>query len=169
MRARSKPETPPVVRGGGRHLWDDAAGIGVTGDARGGAMRDDTAILTTVLAVEGRFYDALRRLHRDPAALDELLALWSRGDDVSTMNARGGCERGWAAVRERWTWWAGQGIPMEAGRIEHLADAVAAGMACTVALEHHATRTLRVTHVYRLEGGHWRLVHRYADPLAARQ
>lgn len=132
-------------------------------------MSGDEGILADVLSVEKRFYAALRRLHHDPAALDGLLALWSRGDDVSTMNARGGCERGWAAVRERWAWWASQGVPMEAERIEHLADAVAAGMACTVALEHHATRTLRVTHVYRLENSAWRLVHRHADPLAARQ
>ena len=48
--------------------------------------------LVAVREVEGRFYRAMRRLHRDAAALGELLAVWSQGDDVSTMNARGGVE-----------------------------------------------------------------------------
>ena len=122
-----------------------------------------------VREVEGRFYRAMRRLHREPGALAELLALWSRGDDVSTMNARGGVEQGRAAVRERWTWWAGQGIPMEAEPVETLSCVVTADLACTTALEHHSNRTLRVTHLYRREEGEWRLVHRHADPLAARQ
>ena len=92
------------------------------------------------------------------------------GDDVSTMNARGGVERGWAAVRDRWTWWASQGVPMEAepDRACSLSSR-AADIACSVALEHHATRTLRVTHGYRREDGEWRLVHRHADPLVGRQ
>jgi hypothetical protein len=127
------------------------------------------AELAAVRAVEGRFYAALRRLHLDPAALGELLAVWSHGDDVSTMNARGGVERGWVAVRDRWTWWAGQGIPMEAERIEHLAFVAGAELAYSVVLEHHATRTLRVTHGYRREGAAWKLVHRHADPLVGRQ
>lgn len=122
-----------------------------------------------VRVVEGRFYEVLRRLHREPGALAELLALWSQGDDVSTMNARGGVEQGWAAVRERWTWWAGQGIAMEADPVESLSCTATADLACTTALEHHSDRTLRITHLYRREEGEWRLVHRHADPLAARR
>ena len=125
--------------------------------------------LAQVRAVEERFYEAMRRLHHDPDALGALLAVWSHGDDVSTMNARGGVEQGWEAVRDRWTWWASQGVPMEAERIEHLAFVAAAGIAYSVALEHHATRTLRVTHGYRREGGEWKLAHRHADPLVGRQ
>lgn len=118
-------------------------------------------------AAEARFYGALRRLHRDAGALDELLACWSR-DDATTMNARGGREVGWEAVEARWRWWAGQGIPMPASRVERLSRVVTAELACTVALEDHGDRVLRVTHVYRLEGGDWKLVHRHADPLAER-
>ena len=120
-------------------------------------------------AVEARFYDALRRLHNDAAALPELLALWSAGDDVSTMNARGGVEQGQGAVRERWTWWASQGIPMEAEPVETLSVMASADLGCTTGLEHHSARTLRITHVYRREGGEWRMVHRHADPLAERR
>jgi len=125
--------------------------------------------LAAVQAVEERFYGALRRLHHDPGALAELLATWSQGDEASTMNARGGVERGGAAVRDRWTWWASQGVPMEAERIEHLTFVAGGDAAFSVALEHHATRSLRVTHAYRREGGEWKLVHRHADPLVGRQ
>lgn len=122
-----------------------------------------------VIAAEEAFYTALRRLHRDADALPTLLALWSQGGDVSTMNARGGVERGPTAVRERWTWWAGQGIPMEAAPLERLSCTATADLACTVLLEHHSNRTLRITHLYRREGGDWLLVHRHADPLVERQ
>lgn len=125
--------------------------------------------LAAVREVEARFYGAMRRLHLDATALGELLAVWSQGDDVSTMNARGGVEQGWAAVRDRWTWWASQGVPMEAERIEHLGFVAGDAIAYSVALEHHATRTLRVTHGYRREGGAWKLAHRHADPLVERQ
>lgn len=120
-------------------------------------------------AVEARFYRALRRLHHDPAALTELLALWSAGDDVSTMNARGGVEQGRDAVRERWTWWASQGIPMAAEPVETLSVITSADLGCTIGLEHHSDRTLRITHVYRREADEWRMVHRHADPQAARR
>ncbi len=119
-----------------------------------------------VRAAEARFYDALRRVHEDgPAAL---LETWSRGDDVTTMNAAGGYERGQGEVRGRWSWWAGRGVPMPATRIEHLACVAGADLAYTVALEHHGPRVLRVTHVYRREDGGWKLVHRHAVPLATK-
>lgn len=124
---------------------------------------------TEVLAVEAQFYALLRRLHTDPTALPALLALWSSGDDVSTMNARGGVERGSAAVCERWTWWAAQGIPMEAEPVETLSCLASADLACTTGLEYHRDRTLRITHLYRREAGEWRMVHRHADPLVERR
>lgn len=129
---------------------------------------NDPGLEAAVRAAEARFYDALRRLHTDETALADLLACWSRAD-ATTMNARGGHETGWEAIAGRWTWWAGQHIPMPAHRVEPLSLVVTPAMACTVALEDHGDRTLRVTHVYRLEHGDWKLVHRHADPLSGRQ
>lgn len=122
-----------------------------------------------VIATEEAFYATLRRLHEDADALPLLLGYWSHGADVSTMNARGGVEQGSEAVRERWNWWASQGIAMEAEPIERLSCTVGSDLACTVLLEYHSNRTLRVTHLYRREGEAWLLVHRHADPLAGRQ
>ncbi len=122
-----------------------------------------------VIATEEAFYTALRRLHVDKEALPTLLGFWSPGADASTMNARGGVEQGPDAVRERWSWWAAQGIAMEAEPIERLSCTVGADLACTVLLEYHSNRTLRVTHLYRREGASWLLVHRHADPLVGRQ
>jgi len=122
-----------------------------------------------VIATEEAFYATLRRLHEDADALPLLLGYWSHGADVSTMNARGGVEQGSEAVRERWNWWASQGIAMEAEPIERLSCTVGSDLACTVLLEYHSNRTLRVTHLYRREGEAWLLVHRHADPLAGLQ
>ena len=122
-----------------------------------------------IIATEEAFYATMRRLHEDPAALPILLGYWSQGADVSTMNARGGVEQGAEAVHERWSWWAAQGKAMEAEPVERLSCTVGADLACTVLLEYHSNRTLRVTHLYRREGDAWLLVHRHADPLVGKQ
>lgn len=129
----------------------------------------NTQLSDELRTAEARFYAALRRLHDDPQALAVLLGLWSQQDDVSTMNARGGVEQGAQAVRDRWTWWAAQQNPMQADPLEQLQVTVSDQLAYTLNLETHSDRTLRVTHVWRREQGGWRLVHRHADPLAARR
>jgi ketosteroid isomerase-like protein len=129
-------------------------------------MPNDPDLEAAVLAAEARFYVAMRRLHLDGPA--EVLACWAERDDVTTMNAAGGYEIGAQAVAGRWAWWAGQGRPMPAERVERLAIVVTPALAYTVALEHHGDRSLRVTHVYAPDGGAWRLLHRHADLLAAR-
>jgi len=127
------------------------------------------SIEAQIIATEEGFYATLRRLHEDADALPILLGYWSQGADVSTMNARGGVEQGAEAVRERWRWWAAQGKAMEAQPVERLSCTVGTDLACTVLLEYHSDRTLRVTHLYRREGEAWLLVHRHADPLVGRQ
>lgn len=132
-----------------------------------GTAMNDPAIEAAVREAEREFYHALRHLRDE--GVDPLLAAWFHGDDVTTMNAAGGYERGWDSVRGRWAWWNEQGRPMLATKIEHLAFVATPELAYTVALEHHDARVLRVTHVYRREDGIWKLAHRHADPLVERQ
>ncbi|MCC6626645.1 MAG: nuclear transport factor 2 family protein [Chloroflexi bacterium] len=126
-------------------------------------MDIDSVLLAALDAAEAAFYAAMRRLHSDgPAAL---LALWAERDDASTMNAAGGYEVGHAAVAARWAWWAAQQRPMPASRVERLAVTITPALACTVALEDHDDRVLRVTHIWLRADDDWRLLHRHADRL----
>ena len=133
------------------------------------ASQANDEVTAAVRAAEERFYQALRQMHvAGDDGVTAMLAAWADRDEVTTMNAAGGYERGPAAVADRWAWWARQGRPMAATRIEHLAMVVTPALAYTVALEHHDGRTLRVTHIYAPDGERWKLLHRHADPLVER-
>jgi len=101
--------------------------------------------------------------------------LYSHGEDASIFGGFGGLERGWDEVGPRLDWAAGQfsgGKHDEDLLFEHVGD----DFSYTVAIEHnHGGRhpqtgrdssvDLRVTMIYRKEGGAWRIVHRQADPV----
>jgi ketosteroid isomerase-like protein len=105
----------------------------------------------------------------DPRAIQ---ALYSRSDDVTAFYGWGGYERGWEAVRERWNWAAAQ---FGGGTVayQNLTTVATAEMAYTTDVETFRVRLTgadgpvewsnRVTHIFRLEDGAWRLVHRHAD------
>lgn len=125
---------------------------------------------------------AIERLHAavgraadgDPGAIQ---ALYSHAGDVTAFYGWGGYERGWDAVRERWDWAAAQ---FAGGTVayQNLTTVATAEMAYTTDIE--TFRVLlagaegpvewsnRVTHIFRLEDGGWRLVHRHANRLEAR-
>jgi ketosteroid isomerase-like protein len=125
------------------------------------------------------FADAVARLH---AALAELAngdtsaikALYSHRDDATSFYGWGGYEKGWAAVEERWTWAGGQ---FKGGTVDHenVTTVVTAELAYTTDIEtfevlvdgmdRPARWSNRVTHIFRLEDGEWRLVHRHANRL----
>ncbi len=98
------------------------------------------------------------------------LALWSRNDPVTLFGAKLSSS-GWADLertfREVATWFSG-GTDYY---FEVLAAGASGDLAYTVGYEHNKTvvngeprqYTLRATHVYRREGGQWRIVHRHAD------
>jgi ketosteroid isomerase-like protein len=105
-------------------------------------------------------------------------ALYSHRDDVTAFFGWGGYEQGWDAVSRRWDWAAEQfrgGGPV---RYQHLTAVAAPGLAVTTHVESTRVRLAgtaeptewsnRVTHVFRLEDGAWRLVHRHANRLEAR-
>jgi ketosteroid isomerase-like protein len=110
----------------------------------------------------------------DPRAIQ---ALYSQSGDVTAFYGWGGYERGWEAVRERWNWAAAQ---FGGGTVayQNLTTVATAEMAYTTDVETFHVRLAgvdgaaewsnRVTHIFRLEDGAWRLVHRHANRLEAR-
>jgi ketosteroid isomerase-like protein len=122
-----------------------------------------------------RLRAAMRRAAAgDPRAIQ---ALYSHRGDVTAFYGWGGYERGWDAVRERWNWAAAQ---FAGGTVDYdnLTIVVTPEMAYTTDVETFRVRLAgvdgpvewsnRVTHIFRLEDGAWRLVHRHANRLEAR-
>ncbi len=99
---------------------------------------------------------------------------WSHGDDVTIFGGWGAFERGWNHVGPRLDWAAARFSGGEQS-YQQLALEIGGDLAFTVGIEHGDVRlagqgafspmTSRVTHIYRREGGVWRLIHRHADPI----
>lgn len=142
------------------------------GDHRGGAAERVPAALRAAI---DRLHAAIGRAAQgDPS---EIQALYSRRDDVTAFYGWGGYERGADAVRRRWDWAATQ---FAGGSVayENLTTVATSEMAYTTDLETFRAHLAgvdgpvewsnRVTHVFRLEDGEWRLVHRHANRLEPR-
>lgn len=103
-------------------------------------------------------------------------ALYADGDDVTLGNPFGPFVRGRAAVLEETATAATRYRDGELGDFELLARHETDGLACVVETERFRAKlggsdeaksvSLRVTSVYRVEQGTWRLVHRHADPIS---
>lgn len=104
------------------------------------------------------------------------LALWSRRDPVSLLGAWGPNKSGWAELERTFGWVAERlgGATYRDFRFDvEVAEVSADGhMAYSVGFERFTEIladgeakpwTVRVTHVYRLEGGEWKIVHRHGD------
>jgi ketosteroid isomerase-like protein len=100
----------------------------------------------------------------------------SQGDDVTIMGAWGAAEVGWDEAGPRYDWAAARFLESGAQvNVEYLASGVSGDLAYTIANERSealivgqeqlAPMALRVTHLFRLEDGEWKLIHRHADPL----
>ena len=100
----------------------------------------------------------------------------SQREDATIFGAFGGHEKGWKEVGPRYDWAASQYRPSGAKKlVEYLNVAVGSDLAYTVSIERDEVqvghqsksepRALRVTQVFRKEGGAWKLLHRHADPL----
>jgi ketosteroid isomerase-like protein len=109
--------------------------------------------------------------------------LWKRQvsarDDVTIMGGWGAWEKGPVAVGQRYEWAVGRFRRSGATNTpEYLAVGVSDDLAYTVTNEHSVVHlidqdapkamTLRVTTIFRREGGTWKLVHRHEDPLIAK-
>jgi ketosteroid isomerase-like protein len=107
-------------------------------------------------------------------------SLWkqnaSKGEDATIFGAFGGYEKGWNEVGPRYEWASSQFKESGATqKIEYLNAGASGDLAFTVGIERQQARVgsqntltpraLRVTQVFRKEGGGWKLLHRHADPL----
>jgi ketosteroid isomerase-like protein len=131
----------------------------------------------------GTSHPALGRLHAATNALvsgdaSAIKALYSHREDATAFFGWGGYETGRPAVRRRWDWAAQQFRGGEPVLCEHLTALAAPGLPVTTHVETIRARAAgaerptewsnRTTHVFRLEDGEWRLVHRHANRLEAR-
>lgn len=115
-------------------------------------------------------------INGDPASWKEHT---SQGGDATIFGAFGGYEKGWNEVGPRYDWASSQFANSgSTQKIEYLNTGVSGDLAFTVSLERqdvrigekdNPARVLRVTQVFRREGGTWKLLHRHADPLMQRE
>ena len=103
--------------------------------------------------------------------------LWSRRDDVTLANPLGPPARGWDAVREVMERAAAQLADGTGFSAEIISTFATTDLAYDVAIERCTVKVggsdeaapvfLRVTTVFRDEGGGWTIVHRHADPITS--
>ena len=128
------------------------------------------------------FEEALARLR---AALADVAngdvaavkALYAHTGEATSFYGWGGYEKGWEAVSRRWDW---AGRQFKGGTVSHenLTTVVTPELAYTTDIESFETAmdgtegpvrwSNRVTHVFRLIDGEWRLIHRHANRLEGR-
>ena len=118
-----------------------------------------------VRAVSDRFYSGLSRM--DVAALPEI---WSHSDDVTTMHPMGGEQVGWEEVRTSFEQAAGS---MTDSQVTLLDQRIYAGtdLAYETGIERGSAKLAgepiefeqRVTNVYRLEDGRWKMIHHHTN------
>ncbi|MGH7785256.1 MAG: YybH family protein [Candidatus Binatia bacterium] len=133
----------------------------------------------TVAAPHERFAAALAECNRANDALlagqsAALKACFSHSEEATLFGGFGGHERGWSAIEPRLDWVAQS---FASGRCDYELLASGAGDAIAFCvqferIEAQLTNTprpvrmdLRVTMVFRWQGGAWRLLHRHADHL----
>lgn len=103
-------------------------------------------------------------------------ALYSHGDDVTIANPFGPPVRGWSAAAETMTRAATYWRDGTALGFDRVSECTTPELAYIVEMERYLGKmggstertpvTLRVTTVFRPEGGRWKIVHRHADPIA---
>ena len=125
------------------------------------------------------FETAIANLHEAMAQvangdISGITALYSKGDDATSFYGWGGYEKGWDEVSRRWDW-AGQ--QFKGGTVAHdnITTVVTQELAYVTDIETFRVKmdgmdeptqwSNRVTHIFRLEDGEWRLIHRHANRL----
>lgn len=106
-------------------------------------------------------------------------AMFSQREDVTLANPFGPVTRGWKSVVETAQLAASRYRDGEVTSFEKVAKHVAANLAYIVEVERYKAKVggrdditpvaLRVTSIFRLEEGVWKLIHRHADPIISSQ
>jgi ketosteroid isomerase-like protein len=109
--------------------------------------------------------------------LEPQMQLWSRREDVTLANPLGPPAHGWREVEKALKGAASQIVEGETVGSERITLVVTAELAYILEIERDRVRvsgaaelaasSLRVTSIFRLEGGEWKLVHRHADPITS--
>jgi ketosteroid isomerase-like protein len=125
------------------------------------------------------FGDTVARLHAAMAEVangdtSAIRALYAHTSDATSFYGWGGYEKGWEEVARRWDW-AGQQFQGGTVAYENITTVATAELAYTTDIETFKVRMAgmdqptqwsnRVTHVFRLIDGEWRLLHRHANRL----
>jgi len=129
--------------------------------------------------------DLASAIERSHAALGAILkgdpsvyqALYSPADDVTLGNPFGPYARGRQRVEQTLAAAASHYRDGDVVEVELIAEYVSDTLACVVEVERGRARVggaeevvpvaVRVTSVFRLESGSWKLVHRHADPITS--
>jgi ketosteroid isomerase-like protein len=104
-------------------------------------------------------------------------SLYSHSPDATSFYGWGGFEKGWEAVSKRWDW-AGAQFRGGTVRYENVSTVMTPGMFYVTDIETFEGQRVasvegltawsnRVTHIFRREGGEWRLLHRHGNRLEA--
>jgi ketosteroid isomerase-like protein len=103
--------------------------------------------------------------------------LYSRQDDVTLANPFGPPARGWSDVSTRLDRAAENFRDGEVVGFENVSTVIGSDFAYTVEIESYRARvgkadeitplSIRVTTIFRREGGIWKVVHRHADPITS--
>jgi len=125
------------------------------------------------------FAAAVARLHAAMADVANgdiaaIRALYSHSADATSMYGWGGYEHGWDAVSARWDW-AGEQFKGGTVSYHNVTTVCADTLGFTTDIETFKVKVAgvekptewsnRVTHIFRLENGEWRLLHRHANRL----
>jgi ketosteroid isomerase-like protein len=114
---------------------------------------------------------AMKRLVSGDAEPYQLL--WSRREDVTVLGGFGGYALGWEQVSENTRFAAARFGGAKSFEVKMLSSGMSGELAYTVWIEHGEVRlagreeyapiVVRVTHIFRLEEGVWKIIHRHGD------
>src|SRR5436190_21425414 len=135
----------------------------------------DAELAASVQAAVERLHVAMAKVaNGDVSAIK---ALYSHSDDATSFYGWGGYEKGWDNVSRRWDW-AGSQFRGGSVRYEGISTVVTPDLFYVTEIETYENQSManvegktgwtnRVTHIFRREGGEWRLVHRHGNRLEA--